>query len=78
MFPFYTPLKTPENQRFAAVFRGYKMGTLARNGLKINFHCLQIDAPQILKKYILLVSLPASSSSFSNEQFLGNFCFSVF
>ena len=43
----YPPLKTPENQRFAAVFRGYKMGTLARNGLKINFHSLQIDAPQI-------------------------------
>ena len=34
MFPFYTPLKTPENQRFSGVFRGYKMGTLARNGLK--------------------------------------------
>ena len=27
------PLKTPENQRFSGVFRGYKMGTLARNGL---------------------------------------------
>ena len=30
MFPFYTPLKTPEN----LVFRGYKMGTLAGNGLR--------------------------------------------
>ena len=28
------PLKTPENQRFSGIFRGYKMGTLARNGLK--------------------------------------------
>ena len=34
MVPFYTPLKTPENQRFFGVFRRYKMGTLARNGLK--------------------------------------------
>ena len=33
MFPFYTPLKTPENQRFPGVFRGCKMATLARNGL---------------------------------------------
>ena len=27
------PLKTPENQRFPDVFRGYKMGALARYGL---------------------------------------------
>ena len=27
-------LKTPENKRFAVVFRGYKTGTLARNGLR--------------------------------------------
>ena len=27
------PLKTPENQRFSGVFRGYKMGRLLRNGL---------------------------------------------
>ena len=33
MFPFYTTLKTPENLWFFGVFRGYKMGTLARNGL---------------------------------------------
>ena len=26
------PLKTPENLWFSGVFRGYKMGTLARNG----------------------------------------------
>ena len=36
MFPFYTPLKTPENQRFSRVFRGYKMETFARNGLNKN------------------------------------------
>ena len=33
--PILYPLKTPENQRFSDVFRGYKMGTLARNGLII-------------------------------------------
>ena len=27
MFPFLYSLKTPENQRFYGVFRGYKMGT---------------------------------------------------
>lgn len=32
MFQFLHPLKTPENQRFSGVFRGYKMGALARNG----------------------------------------------
>ena len=31
--PILEPLKTPENQRFSGVFRGYKMGILARNGL---------------------------------------------
>ena len=33
------PLKTPENLCFFGVFRGYKMGTLARNGLN-NFSWL--------------------------------------
>ena len=32
--PILYPLKTPENQKFSGVFRGYKMETLARNGLK--------------------------------------------
>ena len=31
--PILYPLKTPENQRFSGAFRGYKMGTMARNGL---------------------------------------------
>ena len=26
MFPFYTPLKTLENQMFSSIFSGYKMG----------------------------------------------------
>ena len=33
IFPFYNPLKTPEYHRFSGVFKGYKMGALARNGL---------------------------------------------
>ena len=32
---FSDPLKTPENLWFSFVFRGYKLGTLARNGLKL-------------------------------------------
>ena len=31
--PILEPLKTPENLWFSGVFRGYKMGILARNGL---------------------------------------------
>ena len=31
--PILYPLKTPENRRFSDVFRGYKLGTLATNGL---------------------------------------------
>ena len=31
--PILYPLKTPENQSFSDVFRGYKMETLAKNGL---------------------------------------------
>ena len=34
--PILYPLKSSENFRFSDVFRGYKMGPLARNGL-INF-----------------------------------------
>ena len=33
--PILYPLKTPENQRFSVVFKGYKMGTLAGNGLNM-------------------------------------------
>ena len=31
--PISYVLKTPENLWFSGVFRGYRMGTLARNGL---------------------------------------------
>ena len=32
--PILHPLKTLKNQRFSGVFRGYNMGTTAKNGLK--------------------------------------------
>ena len=32
--PILNPLKTPENPCFSGIFRGYKMGTSARDGLK--------------------------------------------
>ena len=38
MLSFYTLLKILENQMFSGVFRGYKMGTLARNGLTLIQH----------------------------------------
>ena len=46
--PILHPLKTPESLSFSGVFRGFKMGTLARNGLirvgfiqlKYNFDCI--------------------------------------
>ena len=31
---FQCRMKTPENQKFSGVFRGYKTGTLARYGLR--------------------------------------------
>ena len=38
--PIIYPVKTPENLWFSCVFRGYKMGTLAGNGLE---KCLLSD-----------------------------------
>ena len=35
--PLLYPLKTQKNRRFFGVFSGYKMGTLARNGLRVNW-----------------------------------------
>ena len=34
--PFLYPLKTSENERFSDVFRGYRNGTLHKNGLLAN------------------------------------------
>ena len=43
--PILYPLKTPENQRFSGVFRGYKIGTLARNGLMQGKKKLNLEIP---------------------------------
>ena len=34
--PILYPLKTPENQIFSGVFKGYRMGTFARDGLSVD------------------------------------------
>ena len=43
--PIFYPLKTQENLRLSGIFRGYKIGTLARNLLiytqQVNLHCFQ-------------------------------------
>ena len=39
MFPFYTPLKIAENQRFCGIFRGYKIEILTGNGLSVIKAC---------------------------------------
>ena len=31
------PLKAPQSQRFSGAFKGFKMGTLGRNRLKVQF-----------------------------------------
>ena len=51
MFPFYLyPLKTPENLWFSGVFRGYKMGILARNGLRASVtRAYKVDISKISK-----------------------------
>ena len=52
--PILYPLKTPKKQRFSGVFKGYKVGTLARNGLKnviyVDKHC------QIFLNCLILVT----------------------
>ena len=40
--PTSYPLKTPENVWFSGVFRGYKIGTFARNELQISINLVNI------------------------------------
>ena len=51
--PILYPLKTPENLWFSGVFRGYKMGTLARNGLSIP-NITPRNACNFLKEYSVI------------------------
>ena len=40
--PISYPLKTPENLWFSGVFRGYEMGSLTRNELRIYLQARQV------------------------------------
>ena len=42
IFPFYTPWRKSENERFFVVFRRYEMKTLTRNGLASNKESLSV------------------------------------
>ena len=45
MFPFYIAVKTPKNLLwFSGVFRGYKMGTLARKRLRLMFLSYRVQS----------------------------------
>ena len=59
-FSVLYPLETPGTLCFSGVFRGYKMGTLARNGLKAFDRVRYVGLPHKLKFYdiFLEVDLP--------------------
>ena len=50
-FPVLYPLETPGTLCFSGVFRGYKMGTSARNGLKAFDEVRYVGFPLKLKFY---------------------------
>ena len=52
--PILYPLKTPENLWFLSIFRGYKMGTSARNGLKIYININNLKYEQSYTCYLEL------------------------
>ena len=52
--PITCPLKTPENLSFSGVFRGYIMGTMARNGLIITTLFTNIDCTKFCETVIQL------------------------
>ena len=56
VFHFCTLLKTPENQMFYVVFKGYKMGTIARNGLNNQFSGKTIKVYYCKNKILLYIS----------------------
>ena len=66
--PILHPLKTPEKLTFSGVFRGFKMGTLARNEL---MHCFN-RKKQNLKCYIRLGRLPAQTLMSTWQAFTPN------
>ena len=49
MHPFYNPWKHKKKQIFSGVFSGYKMGTLARDWLKVMHFTLIMGHPHLLE-----------------------------
>lgn len=81
MFPFRTPIPHRKVQKTSGVFRGYTMGTLARNGLtlcycklfSLSFCCLSSKLENLVNCFpcfqFCLPFLSFSSSNFSVTMF---------
>ena len=65
--PILHPLKTPENLWFSGVFRRYKIGTLARNGLLYPF----MKCCEALTHFMPLVSFYTPCKTSENLCFQG-------
>ena len=78
-FQIYSPWKHQKNQRFSSDFKGYKMGTLTRNGLSMKFEWNvfnkrnQVEAKK--KQWKLFNPLSANPTKCSN---ILHTCVSVF
>ena len=79
-FPILYPLKTPENLWFSGVFRGFKMGILARNGVHVfisdsleSLHFLRYNLG--LFKMVLTLPVPITDEE---KKFNLNFYFLFF
>ena len=64
--PILYPMKPPETLWFSGIFRGYKIETLARNGLKIYGDPI---CPRILIKYFYYKKLYISRPKFFTALF---------
>ena len=72
--PILYPLETPENLWFSGVFKGYKMGTLAKNGLISelkSFHSKSEDSSQFFLYFIpfMRISLEAEKKIMAKFMF---------
>ena len=56
-FPILYPLKTPGKLCFSGIFRVYKMGTSARNGLKAFDRVGYVGLPHKLKFYDIFLEV---------------------
>ena len=69
MFPFYTPWKHKKNLRFSSVFRGYKMGALAWNGLTVFIKVFSQNFFHKKTPSEMFDRVPNTSGDFSQESF---------